>query len=111
MRAVGRAKVRSRNAPAAKRSSFLTPRDDKRLANLEKHGVDFLDVEVMFQGALLVEPSPYAGEQRFRALGRLRGKVFAVIYTMHGDVHRIISVRRARHEEREAYREAFGEGA
>ena len=85
--------------------------DDKRLTNLEKHGVDFLDVDVMFQGGLLVEPSSYTGEQRFRALGLLRGKVFAVIYTMRGDAYRIISVRRARHEEREAYHEAFGEGA
>ena len=83
----------------------------KRRANLAKHGVDFLEVEAMFQSGLLVEPSPYTGEQRFRALGVLRGRVFAVIYTMRGDVCRIISVRRARHEEREAYRAAFGTGA
>jgi uncharacterized DUF497 family protein len=83
----------------------------KRRANLAKHGVDFLEVEALFQGGLLVEPSPYAGEQRFRALGLLRGRVFAVIYTMRGNVYRIISVRRARHEERAAYRAAFGTGA
>ena len=40
--------------------------EDKRLANLRKHGLDFVDAEALFDGRLIyTHPSPRFEEQRF----------------------------------------------
>lgn len=79
----------------------------KRLVNLAKHGLDFRDAAAVFSGPLLVKMAASGGEARFLAVGALAGREVAVIYTMRGDRYRIISMRRARDGEREAYREAL----
>jgi uncharacterized protein len=63
----------------------------------------------MFQGDVLISPSTSRdyGEDRFIAIGVVEGRELAVVYTMRGDVCRIISVRRARENEREAYHAAL----
>ena len=69
----------------------------KRLSNLDKHGIDFLDIEEVFDGDIVtVEDDRYGyGEQRFVTLGFLQGRIVAVTYTDRGDVVRLISIRRA----------------
>lgn len=80
----------------------------KRLSNLDKHGIDFLDVEEVFDGDIVtVEDDRYGyGEQRFVTLGFLQGRIVAVTYTDRGDVVRLISIRRAtKYEQRTYYSE------
>jgi uncharacterized DUF497 family protein len=83
----------------------------KRLANLTKHGIDFVDAKDIWADAVLEAPSPRYGEERCIAYGVLEGRIIAVVFTRHGQTLRLISARRARDYEREAYKDAFGRGA
>jgi uncharacterized DUF497 family protein len=81
----------------------------KRLANLEKHGLDFFDVIEVFEAPHIHVPSSHKGkEERFLAIGVFSGRLVTVVFTTRGENIRIISFRRARHEERQAYQELFG---
>jgi hypothetical protein len=77
----------------------------KRLANIAKHRIDFVDARRIFEGRVLVnqELRRDYGEDRFSALGEFENRVFYVIYTRRGDSIRIISARRAGRYEREKY--------
>ncbi|RJR47672.1 MAG: BrnT family toxin [Deltaproteobacteria bacterium] len=84
----------------------------KRLSNLERHGLDFLDVIEVFEGPYIIVPSAHKGnEERFLAIGVLEARLVTVVYTIRSGAIRIISFRRARHEERQRYQELFGRGA
>jgi uncharacterized protein len=84
----------------------------KRLANLEKHGLDFFDAIGVFEAAHVVVPSTHAGEEeRFLAIGVFAGRLVTVVYTTRSEAIRIISFRRARHEERQKYQDLYGSGA
>ena len=81
----------------------------KRWSNLDKHGLDFLDVVEVFDSPHIVVPSAHRGDElRFLAVGLLQGRCVTVIFTHRGESVRIISFRRARHEERQAYRQLYG---
>jgi uncharacterized protein len=77
----------------------------KRLSNLDKHGIDFLNVEEVFDSDIVtVEDDRYDyGERRFVTFGLLQGRVVAVVYTDRGDTMRLISVRKATKYERGTY--------
>ncbi|MCA1994778.1 BrnT family toxin [Leptodesmis sichuanensis] len=77
----------------------------KRLANLRKHGIDFIDVPAIFGGdTVTVEDDRYSyGEQRFITFGLLQGRVIAVVHTEREDYTRIISARKATKYEQRAY--------
>ncbi len=79
----------------------------KRLANIAKHGIDFLRAELVFDGrATIAKPSRHAGETRFITIARLDDKAVAVIWTPRGpDLIRIISARRARDAEEREHRQ------
>lgn len=68
--------------------------EEKRFANLHKHGIDFADVPVVFDGDILtVEDDRYSyGEQRFVTFGLLQGRVIAVVHTEREECTRIIAV-------------------
>ena len=80
--------------------------EDKRQSNLQKHKIDFIDAEEVFNDYTVTfedERESYA-EQRFVTFGRLRDYVVAVVHTEREDNIRIISVRKAtKHEERNYY--------
>ena len=81
----------------------------KRRSNLGKHGLDFIDVSTVFEAPYIVVPSTHEGEEeRFLAIGVFEGRVVTVVYTTRSEVIRIISFRRARHEERQKYHELYG---
>jgi uncharacterized DUF497 family protein len=82
----------------------------KRLANLTKHGLDFIDAKEIWAGDVLEAPSPRPEEQRFIAYGVLDERIIAVVFTRRSQTVRLISARRARDYEREAYQDAFGRG-
>ena len=84
----------------------------KRLSNLEKHGLDFLDIAVVFEAPHVEVPSTYRGEeQRFLAIGTFEGRYVTVVCATRSEAVRVISFRRARHEERQKYQELYGGGA
>ncbi len=81
--------------------------------NLRKHGLDFVDAEQMFSSPLVVEPDTREdyGEKRWRGIGTIRGRTAVVIFTERGpDTIRIISLRKAHHEERKEYETAIPNG-
>ena len=79
--------------------------ETKRLANLRKHGIDFVGCEAVFEACTLtVEDTRFDyGERRFVTLGLLEGRAVAVVHTESALEIRIISVRKAKRHEQEAY--------
>jgi uncharacterized protein len=80
--------------------------DQKALANLSKHRVDFADAVGVFEDpyALTREDPDASGEQRFVSTGMdFLGRVLVVVYTYRGDHIRLISARPAERRERESY--------
>jgi uncharacterized protein len=77
----------------------------KRQANLDKHGIDFLDVPEVFEGDIVtVEDNRYGyGEQRFVTFGLPQGRIVAVVHTDRGNSIRIISARKATKYEQRSY--------
>jgi uncharacterized DUF497 family protein len=80
----------------------------KRLNNLAKHGLDFLDVDLVFRGPCYSYDSARQGEDRWVTVGMLDGREVAVVWTTRGEAMRLISFRRARDEERRRYRQLYG---
>ncbi|MBE9103071.1 BrnT family toxin [Vacuolonema iberomarrocanum] len=81
----------------------------KRLANLRKHGIDFVDLPALFAGEILtIEDTRYSySEQRFITFGLLQGRVTAVVHTEREDRIRIISARKATKYEQRVFFEQF----
>lgn len=75
----------------------------KRLANIEKPGIDFHDAIAVFEHPHLTLAAMHAGEARFVSLGFLDSVVIAVVWTDRAGVIRLISARKARRNEREIY--------
>jgi uncharacterized DUF497 family protein len=85
---------------------------NKRLVNVRKHGLDFRDAQELFEERHVIVPSRGKGtEERFLAIGRIQGRFVTVVHTMRQKTCRIISMRRARDEERRKYQELLGGGA
>jgi uncharacterized protein len=77
----------------------------KRRTNLAKHGIDFETAKLIFEGTFIEREDRRRGygEQRIVAYGEASGIVLCVVYTRREDTLRIISVRRARRDERKDY--------
>jgi hypothetical protein len=78
---------------------------NKNRANVEKHGIDFGDAIFIFAASPVevVDDRFEYGEERIIAVGEVDNRVIVVVYTMRGDVCRIISARKANRDERTAY--------
>ena len=79
--------------------------ETKRLTNLRKHGIDFIDVPIVFDGYIVTvgdERFNY-GEQRFVTFGLLQGQVVAIVHTEREEFTRIISARKASKYEQQIY--------
>jgi uncharacterized protein len=77
----------------------------KRQTNVKKHGVDFIDVQELFEsdGIILPDERLDYGEPRFIVIGILKNQVVVVAYTECGDNIRIISARKATKNEQIYY--------
>ena len=76
----------------------------KSAANLEKHGIDFIGAQALWSDPDRREiPARSGGDPRTQVLGRISKLMWSAFITMRGDRIRIISVRRARDEEKAAY--------
>lgn len=77
---------------------------EKSIRNLEKHGIDFDEAQKIWDDPYLLEiPARVVDEPRSIVFGQYSGKVWAAVITRRIARIRIISVRRARIEERELY--------
>jgi uncharacterized protein len=81
----------------------------KRAANLQKHGIDFVGAEAVFEGfTITIEDTRLDyGEQRFVTFGVLEGRLVAVVHTERANVIRFISIRRMRRNEEKIYLSAL----
>ena len=74
--------------------------DKKSNSNLEKHGIDFIDAQLLwFDPDLLEIPAKTEDEPRYLVIGRIKGKHWSAVITYRDSRVRIISVRRSRNEE------------
>lgn len=80
---------------------MITWDETKRQRNLEKHGLDFLGCEAMFDGPVVSwdDASEAYGEMRINALGFLKGLIVHMTYTERNDDMHIISLRQAEKHE------------
>ena len=72
--------------------------EPKRLANIEKHGFDFADLDVAFFEAARVLP---AKGGRFMAIGDFEGEIITVVFRPLGtEALSVVSMRPASRKER-----------
>ena len=73
-------------------------------ANLKKHGIDFVGVQALWSDPDRLEiPARSLNEPRTQVIGRIGDVVWSAFITRRDDRVRIISIRRARNEEKAAY--------
>lgn len=76
----------------------------KSVANQRKHGIDFETARRLWHDERrIVVAARTSDEARFALVAEFGGKLWTCIYTLRGDRIRIISTRRARHEEEVRY--------
>ncbi|MDQ3654524.1 MAG: BrnT family toxin, partial [Chloroflexota bacterium] len=82
---------------------------DKRRANIEKHGLDFEEADVLFDGRPVFTTTSYRGDEvRYVTTAIYLERYVTVIWTPRDDKIRIISMRRTRHAEEREYRQVHG---
>ncbi len=76
----------------------------KSAANRQKHGIDFVAAQALWSDPDRLEiPARSFDEPRAQVIGRIGDLVWSALVTHRGERIRIISVRRARDEEKAAY--------
>ena len=76
----------------------------KSAANLQKRGIDFVAAQALWSDPDRLEiPAHSSDEPRTQVIGRIGDLVWSAFVTRRGERIRIISVRRARDEEKAAY--------
>lgn len=79
--------------------------EDKRLKNIQRHGIDFVGIEEAFDGltlTLLDDRFDY-GETRLVTFALLHGVVIVIVHTETKEKIRLISVRKATKNEEKEY--------
>jgi len=77
---------------------------EKSASNKLKHGIDFVVAQALWEDPDRLQiPARTHGELRFMLIGRIRGEHWSAIFTPRAERIRIVSVRRSREEEVNAY--------
>ena len=72
----------------------------KSASNQDKHGVDFVEAQRLWQDVLRIEvPARTQDEPRWLVIGQIDGRHWSAVVTYRDGRTRIISVRRSREEE------------
>lgn len=82
--------------------------EPKRRQNIAKHGIDFLDVPEIFEGAVVTIEDDRVDyqETRWISVGVLRGRIIVVVYTQDEEMIKLISARKAtKYEERNYWKQ------
>ena len=78
--------------------------EGKSRTNLEKHGIDFVQAQALWDDPDLLEiPAKTVDEPRFLDIGTIESKHWSAVVTYRSESIRIISVRRSRVEEVRLY--------
>ncbi|QQS45142.1 MAG: BrnT family toxin [Acidobacteriota bacterium] len=85
--------------------------EKKRQRNLKKHGIDFVDLELLYLGVTLtiLDDRFNYEEDRFVTFGFMNGVVLVVAHTEENDVIRFISARKATRNEEKRYFEEIAD--
>jgi uncharacterized protein len=77
----------------------------KRQLNINKHGIDFVGIEEVFNGETVTIFDDHFdyGEERFITFGLFEGRVVVIAHTETAEIIRIISVRKATKNEETGY--------
>lgn len=77
---------------------------EKSRKNFEKHGIDFVAAQALWSGPVLEKPTkPGSDNERYAVFGMINGMHWTAVITYRKRSVRIISVRRSRKKEVEAY--------
>ena len=77
---------------------------EKSENNKEKHGINFYEAQALWDDPDLIEiPARTTDEPRYMVIGKITGIDWSGVITYRVDRIRIISVRRSRKEEIDAY--------
>jgi uncharacterized protein len=79
---------------------------EKSVANLAKHGIDFVEAQALWDGDQQLNVTAHQGqngETRSLVIGLIDGKLWSAVVTRRGAAIRIISVRRSRDDEKDLY--------
>ncbi len=77
----------------------------KNQLNKQKHGIDFFEAQQLWEDPYrLVIPARSLDEERWVIIGKIEANYWSAIYTIRNNVIRIISVRKARDNEKELYK-------
>ena len=81
----------------------------KRAGTLEQRGLDMARAGEVFEGATLTieDDRMDYGETRYITIGFLDERMVVLVWTPRGDVHRIISMRKANDREKAIYEPRF----
>jgi uncharacterized protein len=81
----------------------------KRQDNVRKHGVDFDEAMVIFEGNIIdwIDDREDYGEERLVALGRAGLLVLRVVFTLRGKTIRLISAQKASKNDQKRYYRSF----
>jgi uncharacterized DUF497 family protein len=76
----------------------------KSASNKNKHGLGFIDGQELWEDPERLEvPAKTDEEQRYMLIGKISGKYWSAVFTIRDDKTRIISIRRSRTKEINAY--------
>lgn len=83
--------------------------ENKRTANLRKHGLDFIDAWKIFQSPTATRfDDRFDDEDRWVTIGALDNRIVVLVYTEpQEDTIRVISLRKALSYERTEYEQDF----
>ena len=75
--------------------------DNKSKINKEKHGIDFVEAQNLWQNenVLIVPANIVDDEVRYALILIFKSKCYTAIFTFRNEIYRIISVRRCRKNE------------
>lgn len=82
----------------------------KRNATFANRGLDFAEAEEVFSGPVFEQRDERFdyGELRYITVGFLRARMVVVVWTPHGAVRHIISMRKANDREQARYEKRLG---
>ena len=76
----------------------------KSQSNQEKHGIDFIAAQALWEDPALLEIAARTlDEPRWLVIGRIQRKHWSAVITLRGQAIRLISIRRSRPEEIQLY--------
>ena len=80
---------------------------NKAASNWQKHKIDFETAAKVFHDPFRLETDEPDDDDviRYQVTGMVEGRLLVVVYTMRGDIYRIITARLADRHERRDYHE------